>query len=428
MKIWKSQLKLFSPNEPNSISATAKLYCGESANYFLRSVAGRLLNGSSWPTILRTDTASIARVSKRVVFFSAFSTAGLIFIGAVSVVTPLGLHEAISQTSNKNVHFGYVPDLKTIGRGTQARADYKANRLCGWLTSINCPGQGHGFSFFSNASGGYIDFDDNNAYMSSVIPLNITEVFSSGSQGSRNNVAGAFDIEYRSFVIAGNPKINTTLYPESGPDPNVDRGSKRTQGKYHTYESLILNDRIDLVEGLVVDTRVGGIGFRNHTVPLDPGKGSEWTEGLLWIEPETACVSTNLSIEYTIQDHPSVEDNWVLTDWGGISGLPKDYPYIDLGDSQGRPELYARAHKGAVLSNFNLRVFFNTTANESAIGKSYILNNTFIYTVVNNRLSIGKHVDNAPMIPSLYLGNGNWSPTSNTSDAYVAVGELHSVQ
>jgi hypothetical protein len=312
-----------------------------------------------------------------------------------------------------------------VGRGTNQRTDYNASRLCGYAQWINCPGQGHGFSFFSNASGSYRQYEGDDPYISSAIPSNITEIFSSGSQGSRNNVAGAFDIEYRSYVVGRDPTRNSTPRPEDGPSLYIDQGRKRTQGAFHMYESLILNDRIDLVEGLVVDTKVGGIGFRNHTVPSDPGQGSEWSEGLLWIQPDTACVSTNLSIDYTISEIPGRTETF-LTDRGGFFALTEDYPYIDLNDSQNRPGLHGRAYKGAVLNNFNIMRFFNTTRNESAMRKSYSLNKT---SMEPNRLSIVKFSSlPGPVIPGVLLPIGNLSIGSNDSDIYFSVGKYHSVQ
>jgi hypothetical protein len=371
---------------------------------------------------LRTDTSATARVSRRVTFCSTFSTAGWIFIGAVSIVTPLELYEAISPISYRNVQFEYVPDMRPVERDTNQRTDYNASRLCGYAEWINCSDQGHGFSFFSNASGSYRQYEGDDPYMSSAITSNITEIFSSGSQGSRSNVAGAFDIEYRSYVVERDPTRNSTPRPEDGPSPNIDQGRKRTQGAFHMYESLILNDQIDLVKSLMIDTKVDGIGFRNHTVPSDPGQGSEWSEGLLWIQPDTACVSTNLSIDYTISEIPGSTETF-LTDRGDFFALTEDYPYIDLNDSQNRPELYDRAYKGAVLNNFNLMRFFNTTRNESAMRKSYSLNKTIMKP---NRLSIVKFSSMPkPVIPDVLLPIEN---LSIDSDIYFSVDKYHSVQ
>jgi hypothetical protein len=111
-----------------------------------------------------------------------------------------------------------------------------------------------------------------------------------------------------------------------------------------------------VVEGLVVDSKIGRIGFRNHTIPINPGLGVQWIESILWIEPESACVNTNITLEYTISsryqaDHPK------LVDHGSFP--PRDYPFVDMNDTQIRPELLARAWKGASLNKFNLMAYFN---------------------------------------------------------------------
>ena len=389
-----------------------------------RSVVGRVLNGSFWPTILRTDTAATTKVSKRVLLLSTLSTAGLFLLGLVSIITPLELYENISQFSFREVEFGYTPDLQPMGKGTPPRMDYNVSRLCGHLQLINCPGQGHGFNFSWNATGIYRYWnDDHKLYMSSVVPSNITEIFSSGSEGDRNRVAGAFDIEYRTFILASDSERDSTHNPKDGPGPNIDQGRKRTRAAFQMYESLILNDQVNLVEGLVVDTKAGGIGFRNHTAPLDPGNGSKWTEGLLWIEPETICVSTNLSVDYTVSQASSLgnENDLVLTDQGGFFGLATDYPLINLNDTQKRPELLARAHKGAVCQNSNLMRFFGVDRNETAIGKSYALNSS---ATITNRISIDHfNAEMAILIPGVIAPLGNSSVSTNTkaSDMYIDV-------
>lgn len=350
-----------------------------------RSVVGRVLNGSFWPTILRTDTAATAKVSKRVVSLSALSTVALIFLGLISVITPLGLYENISRTSFKEVEFGYVPDLQSMGKGTPERSEYTFGRLCG-VDLINCPGQdhglGHGFKFSLNATTpikSFSELGEEEAYISTVLPSNITDIFSSGSQGNRNQVAGAFDIQYRSFFLTSYPWKNSTADSSKLRAPNIDQGRKRTQSTFRMYESLILNDQVNVVEGLVVDAKVGGIGFRNHTVPLDPGNGSEWTEGLLWIQPETVCVSTNLSTDFIAGETVSEiteGTNIKLTDRGGFVDFIEDYFPINLNDTQNRPELLARAHNRAITHNANLMRKFERWGmpkNKSTIGTSYDL-------------------------------------------------------
>lgn len=386
-------------------------YCTIHLLTIIRSVIGRLLNGSSWPTILRTDTAATTRVAKRVVLVSILSTAGMIFLGAVSIITPLGLYENVFPDTHEDVEFVYAADTQPIGIGTPKRTDYNVSRLCGDPPQLDCPGQNQGFNFsFRDTS--YI-YADPKTWMSSVVPSNITEIFSSGSEGNRSRVAGAFDIEYRSFVQAANVTLSSgsaVWYI------NLDQGRKRTQATFRMYESLILKDQVNVVEGLIVDTKAGGIGFRNHTVPNDPGRGSQWTEGLLWIQPETVCVSTNITFEYTIPPTLVEASDVLLIDRGGFSSLAKTSPPINLNDTQTRPELFARAHKAATCSNSNLMIVMGVSKNKTTIGKSYALAGAPHW---QNRVSISRFgvppmTDN--MIPELWFDDSSSVISVNASD------------
>jgi hypothetical protein len=116
--------------------------------------------------------------------------------------------------------------------------------------------------FWGNDTTGFGKNLTEDAYISSVIPQNITDIFSSGSTGDRSYVAGAFDIQYRSYIMAAD---NMSSTPEGS--PVTDEGRKRTQATLKTYQSFILNDAFDIVEGMIVNSKTGGVGFRNHTVP-----------------------------------------------------------------------------------------------------------------------------------------------------------------
>jgi hypothetical protein len=237
---------------------------------------------------------------------------------------------------------------------------------------LNCPGQGHGFYYTSNATGEYVNWDNDTAYISSVPPDNLTEIFSSGSKGDRATVASPFDLQLRSYALVNNPDPKSNLI-HTGPPFNIDQQRKRTAGEYQTYESMILADDFVIKEGVVADMVNGGIGFRNHTIPANPLQGVEWTEGLLWVEPESVCVNNNITIRFTLPIGTQSQQNFLIDD-GGLAHLTKHYPYIDLNQSQFRPELYARAHKGAVLTNYNLLVYLNVSkSNSSYVGRNFTL-------------------------------------------------------
>ena len=388
--------------------------------YQWRSVIGRVLNGSHWPTLLRTDSTAFSRVSKRVTIISCFLTIASIVIAIVSVVTPLGLSEGIAIGSSKDVDFQYVTDTSPIGKATLSfpRASYNHSRKCGYYLPINCPGQEHGWEFWENRTGLYGQGGDDTAYMSTAIPRNITEIFSSGSSGDKSTVAGLFDIQYRSFINVKTANAsNSSLDQRQG--PKYDPDEFRTKGTITPMESFLLRDEYVIVEGLVVDTKKGGIGFRNHTMPVHSEAGTEWKEGLLWIQPETVCIPSNLTVDYTIVEYSSLDKGQsVISDRGGFTNLTKDYPTFNANTTQEKPELFQRAYKAAVLNNFNLMKFYNLTRENSSIGKTYKLGS---FNPHPNRVTLDSFMTNGPKLPSATFNiySRGFSVNNNASDSFM---------
>jgi hypothetical protein len=97
---------------------------------------------------------------------------------------------------------------------------------------------------------------------------------------------------------------------------------------FSTTESLILRNGIFAVGGLIVDMDTPGIGLWNHTLPADAPNGAVWSEDVLWLEPVSACVDTNLTVDYTLHDIGSINDakTFNITDSGGFFNLTPDYP------------------------------------------------------------------------------------------------------
>ncbi|KIW15425.1 hypothetical protein PV08_05471 [Exophiala spinifera] len=347
----------------------------ESSNAITWTVTGRFLNGSWWPSILRTDGAATSKVSKRVVFLSTLSTLGLLLLAIAAVVTPLGLYSKVAATSTQSGVFASAQDTSPIGQTTLSRDDYNTSRMCGFFTWMSCPGQDHGFYITQNISGSYINWDSDDAYISSVIPSNLSAIFSSGRDGDRSTVATPFDLEYRSYTLERDEKKqDSVLLNSTGFEPKVDLYEKRCVGDIQYGDMIVLANDFVVRDGIVADMKNGGLGFRNHTIPLDAHSGAEWSENLLWLEPESVCVTNNLSLEFRIASLGGSSDEVYLVDQGGLVHMQKDYPYIDLNQTQLVPQLYGRAHKGAVLTNFNLRAQLNVSENHpSSIGRKFLL-------------------------------------------------------
>ncbi|KAF2720552.1 hypothetical protein K431DRAFT_304206 [Polychaeton citri CBS 116435] len=308
------------------------------------SVLSRIVNDSHWPALLRTDTANARKVSRRVRALAILSTVCGLVLAIAAAVTPLGLRSRLSLEEVEETRFSYVRDTSAIGRATPLHATYKASRLCGSFPVISCPGNDdHITTIISPTSteqssdAGYPD-----AHITTGIADNITQAFSSATGGDDCTIAGMFDIEYRSFI-----NYNNQTRPEDDDLTQwYDGGKPRTQGRFRYFQSFILEERLQPIEGLIVSTTDSpGIGFRNHTLPPSSQYGYTWTEEILWLEPET----------------------------GGFFNLTHDYPYLDLNNTQDDPKLLAKSWKAGVLTNSFLALYMNVSRNESYMGKEYPL-------------------------------------------------------
>lgn len=130
-------------------------------------------------------------------------------------------------------------------------------------------------------------------------------------------------------------------------------------------EPLVLSDAIEAKEGLIVDTRQGRIAFRHHRTPTHVGQGAEWEEDLLFLEPVTECVNTNLTLEFKIPEDGQLGSaslvNLTLIDNGGFSKLIQEYPVMNVTTSQEDPQLRFRAYKAAWLVNTYSMLIMNVT-------------------------------------------------------------------
>ncbi|KAL1995995.1 hypothetical protein VTN49DRAFT_530 [Thermomyces lanuginosus] len=132
-------------------------------------------------------------------------------------------------------------------------------------------------------------------------------------------------------------------------------------------QSNILADDYLAIEGLVVDMKNGGIGFRNHSAPPRTPYGSTWSEDLLFIEPDTRCVDTNLTLDFSLPRYTSEglstseTVHLVLTDRGGFANLDLTYPNYSFTNTQQNPQLWDRAYKGAWANNVWSMFFMNVT-------------------------------------------------------------------
>jgi hypothetical protein len=295
------------------------------------SSISRTLQTSVWPAILRTDSSSKrvngAMVSTISIAFTV--TTGLVAIAGV--ILPLGLSDGPFVATNfRTIPAQYVPDNSALALATTPdREDFVYGRVCGSFEPAICPG-------------------NNNPNTTTINP-SIVEIFNSTPHGP-------FNMQYRRFFDG---------------DPVTQNCSVGIMGTAETF--ILLNDTF-VAEGLVIDMSQDhpGIGFWNQTIPV-LRNGATWSQDILWLEPVTQCVDTNLTIDYFMMDGPdNLINNFNLTDHGGFVNLsPDPPPPLDL-DGQ-NIDLYQHAYKGAAWSDDYAMVFLNATRQSSSIGASYPL-------------------------------------------------------
>ena len=201
------------------------------------------------------------------------------------------------------------------------------------------------------------------------LPRILEEIFSSGTLHD-TTVSNVFDIQWRQWTTRSSKHINN--------------GSTFAVGAYRPMQALILNNATEVVEGLIVDTVNGGIGFRNHTAPLNFKYGATWTEDILFIEPETSCANTNTTLDYIVNAEDNAADDFmqsfVLTDRGGFVNLNTTYPYYDRSSTQENPDLQGRAYKAAWLNNAWSIAYMNVsnTANSTYGKKAFSYVDSYI--------------------------------------------------
>jgi hypothetical protein len=316
-----------------------------------RTVAARALERTHWPDVLRSDSVKNKGVRKSVVLLTKLVSLMGFLIVIAGVITPLGLYQTLEPAQNVQTPFKYLKDDSPFGFGTPPRSNLSFNRNCG-SGYLPCPFSDTVVIQATGSDGnGTVDFPY--GYDIS-IPEVLRDVYSSGV-GNNTTISNYFDIQWRRYVT-------TSTVGSTNKDWN--NGSSYLVQGFRLMQTMALNNAIQPVEGLIVDTVNGGIGFRNHTVPPGFQFGAEWQEDLLFIEPETVCVDTNTTIDYTIGatvNGTNTIVDLVLTDRGGFVNVNHTFPAANLTNPQENPDLWTRAYKAAWMTNTFTMLYYNIT-------------------------------------------------------------------
>lgn len=259
-----------------------------------------------------------------------------------SIVTPLGLYDVVKPASSQtNAPFGYIRDPSAFGYGTPPRSDAPFTRVCG---DIACPGTVAEQNCTKMGLGEVCS-----SVYDALIPDDLKGIFRDGPSSFSDSVSSIFDIQWRSYRNSTGYIVGSYLVPF-----------------FRQLSFLILDESIKAYEGLIVDMKEGGIGFRSHTAPIESfDYGSTWSEDLLFVEPETQCVNLNLTLDFELPRDGGKGKKYMvhlnLTDRGGFSALARTSPVYDSLPNGQDLNLRERAYKAAWLNNFYTMVYFNVT-------------------------------------------------------------------
>ncbi|KAJ9602902.1 hypothetical protein H2200_012682 [Cladophialophora chaetospira] len=352
------------------------------------SVVERNLLSSMWPLFLKTDAAATHGVDRRIRLLTWLRPLALGLVAVAAIVTPLGLYDDILPSKTpQSVAFTYMQDPGPMGYGTPARSNLGFTRTCGGFLPVQCPGTTVEITYFQNDT--YAEANITNDDYDMRIPKVLAELYQSGLAQQPQSVSSFFDVQsrYYSFEL----------------QRGVINGARYIVSVFRYLSNMVLNNAIEAVEGLVVNTISGGIAFRNHTVPQNIDLGAAWSEDLLWIAPETQCVDTNISIEFRIpltNGLTSSTDlaNISLIDNGGFANLKQEWPHVNVTDSQNDPNLRGRAYKAAWMVNAYTMLIMNLTRpSPDAFG--------YMKSKVGDKYPVTRHQTPGAKLSGIYMTN-----------------------
>lgn len=163
------------------------------------------------------------------------------------------------------------------------------------------------------------------------VPSSLEEIFSSGTLNTPT--AGAFDIEPRVLGL-GSP---------------LQVGANSTNllllGIVEGIQYVLLDNKVEAVGGLILDTRVGSasIGFRNHSLPVVNTASWRWTEDIIFIEPITSCVGIcrPSGCRVLIELDTNLTLNYTLENYGNTPGASPNFSTAFFEDRYGQPTIYS---------------------------------------------------------------------------------------
>lgn len=299
---------------PNAFALILVRLLGQQENAATWGFAQRALSNTHWPVMLRTDSMANRAVDTKIRTLNWLQIAFTVILAVAAVLTPAGLYDIISDgTTTTETNFTRAQDQSVFGFSTQVQNEWPW-RVCSdsyplndsILMSVNCPGSDQSFTMTHNSSGYFQDWDGSGHLVS--VNQSRATIFQSGLRDQQYTVSSFFDIKPR--------RIKRSVGDYTGNFNGV-----LPVDTYHFIQSVVDADRYQILEGVIVDAKSGGVGLRNHTVPEHIPFGTSWTEDLLFLDLDVSCVDMNLSLTYDV----------IPVNGSNIAGSSIPYQLVDDG-------------------------------------------------------------------------------------------------
>ncbi|KAI8724032.1 hypothetical protein NCS52_00260100 [Fusarium sp. LHS14.1] len=313
--------------------------------------AGRFLQSSLWPPLLQADSAKRHGVRGTISMMTLAVPLLALLVSLAGVITPLGLYEQDELDNQSTLaSFQYAKDSSAFLMGTSPRdSNNSFTRTCSLTPTCYapCPYTSDVTVFSSDG----LSLNCTTLYeINTTVPSILHDIYMSGTKKRRTTISNYFDIEWRQLTKQYNRIYNN--------------GTPIAVGIFRALESFALREEIKPVEGLIVDNINGGIGLRNHTLPVGHARGATWSEDLLFLEPEIECVNLNVTVDFEIstsskQTSGLAVTNLYMTDRGGFIHLNTTNPEHDQRNGVNKPDLKTRAYQAAWYTNGVTMLFMN---------------------------------------------------------------------
>ena len=240
---------------PNALTVVLVAQLFQEHNAVTWSGLSHSLPNSIWPILLRSDSTTSRGVPSKINLVAWNKLVVLALIAVAAVRSPIGLYkDLVLSDDTELVTYEEVVHTGSLGTGTPPRSDTGFSRACGGVTIMQCPGTTTVIDM--TMDGDWINSTvETDMPYGPRIPKVLAELYQNDLRDYPPSVSSYFGVQARQYQFRN----------EQGEEANASY----LVDLFRPVSSLVMDESVVLVDGLIVDLDQGAIGFRKHTFPPD---------------------------------------------------------------------------------------------------------------------------------------------------------------